>query len=136
MRGRTSLHPNGVFEFGRPAIALVRSVPTSNRLLVASVELVVNCCPRRFAVITDGLLRYPSPPGGRTRPELSQRRNGIVVDDDDAACIMVHLDGGIRDRNNDASSLDLCILKWTTNDAQLSKSCDFSSPGNESVGMV
>jgi hypothetical protein len=52
-----------------------------------------------------------------TRPELSQRRNGIVVVDDDAACIMVHLDGGIRDRNNDASSLDLCILKWTTKDA-------------------
>jgi hypothetical protein len=43
-----------------------------------------------------------------TRPEF-QRRSGIVVDDD-AACVMVHLDRGIRDRNNDASSVDLGIL--------------------------
>jgi hypothetical protein len=111
-----------VLEFGRLAIALVRSVPTSKRLLVASAVLVVDMDSRCKL----SWYRYPSPPIGMKRPE-SQRRSRIVADDD-AACIMAHLDGGIRDRNNDASRVDLGIFIRINNNRTM-KSCGFFRSG-------
>jgi hypothetical protein len=130
MSGRTSLHPNGVLEFGRLAIASVRSVPISNRLLVASAVVVVNCCRCKFAITMDCLWhRYPKPPGGTTRPEFQRRSETVVAGD--AACIMVHLDGGIRVRNSGASSLNLSMLKRCAQEV-----VRLFSLGSESVGLL